>query len=96
MHKAIVCPTGFRATLAALFVLNYWLRGFPLYTIEDRFELRCQANATDFIVLQNLFLLAVIRVSFGCFSPISFSLFGFEQNFDNYSRLPHLCKIWQL
>ena len=31
------------------FVLNYWLREFPLSANANRFELRCQSNATDAI-----------------------------------------------
>ena len=42
LHKEIVCPTGFGATFAAVFVLIYWLREFPLSAVTNRFELRCQ------------------------------------------------------
>ena len=56
MHKARVCPTGVGATFAACFDMNYWLREFPLSTIANRFELRCQSKATHAIVLQNLSL----------------------------------------
>ena len=41
LHKARVCPTGFGASFAAMFVLNYWLREFPLSVVANRFELRC-------------------------------------------------------
>ena len=30
VHRARVCRTGFGATFAALFILNLWLREFPL------------------------------------------------------------------
>ena len=33
---------GSQINFAALFVLNYWLREFPLSAIENRFESRCQ------------------------------------------------------
>ena len=39
---------------AALFVLNYRSREFPLSAVADRFELRCQSKAADAIVLQRL------------------------------------------
>ena len=51
MHKAIVGSAGFRAAFAALFVLNYRLRGFILAAIANRFEWRCQSNSTDAIML---------------------------------------------
>ena len=38
---AKVFPTCFGATFAAVFVLIYWLREFPLSAV-NRFELRCQ------------------------------------------------------
>ena len=31
-----------RATFAAVFVLIYWLRGYRLSAVANRFELRCQ------------------------------------------------------
>ena len=33
---------GFTETFVALFVLNYWLREFPLSAIANRFEFLCQ------------------------------------------------------
>ena len=41
-HKAIVGPSGFGATFAAVFVLIYRLREFPLSAVANRFELRSQ------------------------------------------------------
>ena len=32
----------------------YWLRELPLSEIANHFELRCESNAVDAIVLQNL------------------------------------------
>ncbi len=52
MHKARVCPTSFGETFA-LFVLNYWLREFPLSAAANGSGLRCQSNATVAIVLQS-------------------------------------------
>ena len=40
-HSKRASFPGFRET-AALFVLNYWLREFPLSTIENVFEFGCQ------------------------------------------------------
>ena len=41
MHMARVCTTGFGATIAAVFVLIYQLREFPLSVVTtNRFELR--------------------------------------------------------
>ena len=34
-----LCTTSFGATFAAVFVLNYWLREFPLSAFANRFEL---------------------------------------------------------
>ena len=42
LHKARVCPTGFRATVKAMFVLICLLREFPLSAIANCFELKCQ------------------------------------------------------
>ena len=39
-----------------MFVLNYWLREFPLLAIADRFELRCQSKETDTITKSVLVL----------------------------------------
>ena len=39
--KARICPTGFGATFAAVFILIYRLREFPLSAVTNRFELRC-------------------------------------------------------
>ena len=60
MHNEQASYLGFRATFAALFVLNYWLREFLLSAIANRFELRCQSKATVAIVLQNLSLLNTV------------------------------------
>ena len=38
LHKARVCPTGFVATFAALFVLVYRLREFPLSPVTEDSE----------------------------------------------------------
>ena len=35
-------PHWFQDNFAAMFVLNYWLRDFPLYAVTNRFELRCE------------------------------------------------------
>ena len=56
MHKAIVCPTSFKLTATALFVLNYQLRESPLFAVANRFESRCQSNTADAVVFQNLSL----------------------------------------
>ena len=37
VNKAIVCPIGFRAAFAALFVLNYRLAEVPLSAVANRF-----------------------------------------------------------
>ena len=42
LHKAKVCPTGFVATFAVVFVLIYQLREFSLSAFTNRIELRCQ------------------------------------------------------
>ena len=54
MHNERASYLGFKETFAALFVLNCWLREFPLSAIASRVELRCQSNTTVAIVLQNL------------------------------------------
>ena len=41
-NLSLVCRTGFGAAFAAVFVLIYWFREFPLSAVADRFELRCQ------------------------------------------------------
>ena len=41
-HQVRVCTTGFGATFAAVFVLNYWLKEFLLSAFVYRFELRCE------------------------------------------------------
>ena len=38
MHKAGVCPVGFGATFAAVFVFIYQLREFALSAVNNRFE----------------------------------------------------------
>ena len=38
----------------ATFVLNYWLREFPLSLFGNRFEFRCEPTATESLVLQDL------------------------------------------
>ena len=43
----------YRATLEALFMLNYCLREFPLPTVACRFELWCQSKAAD-AILRNI------------------------------------------
>ena len=35
LQKATVCPTGFRATFATVFVLIYWLREFSLSAVTN-------------------------------------------------------------
>ena len=35
-------PYWFQGDFAAVFVLNYWLREFPLSAFANRFELRCE------------------------------------------------------
>ena len=35
-------PYWFQGNFAAMFVLNYWLREFPLSALANRFELRCE------------------------------------------------------
>ena len=57
MHNERASYLGFKETFAALFVLNCWLREFPLSAIANRFELRCQSKPTRAIVLPNLSLL---------------------------------------
>ena len=42
MLKARVCPTSFGTTFAAILALIYCLREFPLSSIANRFEFRCQ------------------------------------------------------
>ena len=56
MHKAIACPTGFKAIVVALSVLNLWLREVPLSAFANNFKFRCQSKPTDPIVSQNLSL----------------------------------------
>ena len=63
MHKAIVCPTVFRATFVALFVLKYCLREFLLSAVANRFELWCQSKAIDATVSQNLSLICYACVA---------------------------------
>ena len=53
-HKKGARYLGFRDTFAALIVLNYWLREFPLFAVANRFELKCESKATNASVLQNL------------------------------------------
>ena len=53
MLRATVCPTSFGTTFAAMFVLVYWLREFPLSAIANGFELLHQSE-NDNIVLQHL------------------------------------------
>ena len=69
MHEAMVFSTGFRQIFTAWFVLNCWLREFPLSTIANHFELQCQSKATRFIVLQILSMLAMV----GCESGHEFT-----------------------
>ena len=57
MHRTMVWPNDFEATFATLFILNYWLREFPLFVTANCFELRWQSKSADAIVLQDLFLL---------------------------------------
>ena len=59
LHKARVCPTGFGATFAAIFVLIYRLRQFPLSAVNNRLELRCQLKQLLLSYLQNLLLFAL-------------------------------------
>ena len=47
MHKVKFRGIGFRATFAALFLLNFCLRELPLSSFANRFELQCQSRATD-------------------------------------------------
>ena len=54
LHKATVRPTGFRANFAALFILNFWLREFPLSAVANSFESQCQSKGANAIFLQNL------------------------------------------
>ena len=42
MHNKREKLPGFQRNFAALFVLNYWLREFPLSAIANLFELKCQ------------------------------------------------------
>ena len=49
-------PFWFEATSAAVFLLIYRLREFPLPAVANRFELRCQSKITIAIVIQNLSL----------------------------------------
>ena len=44
-----VCPTGFGATIAVVFVLIHWLGEFPLSVVVNRFELRCQLEELLFV-----------------------------------------------
>ena len=54
VYKATVSPYSARAPFATLFPFNYLLREFPLSVVADCFELRCQPNVNDAIVLHNL------------------------------------------
>ena len=54
LHKVRVCPTGFRATFAAVFVSIDLLREFPLSAVGNRFEMRCPLKQA--ILLQNMSL----------------------------------------
>ena len=38
-------PYWFQGNFASLFVLNYWLPGFPLSSVANHFELHCQSKA---------------------------------------------------
>ena len=42
MHNERASYLGFRETFAALLVLNFWLREFPLSAATNCFEFRCQ------------------------------------------------------
>ena len=44
MGKATVCPTVFRATSAASFVLDNCLKEYPLFKFACCFDLRCQSK----------------------------------------------------
>ena len=37
-------PYWFQGNFAAMFVLNCWLRGFPLFAVANRFELKCETK----------------------------------------------------
>ena len=52
LHKARVCPNGFRTAFASVSVLIYKLREFPLSAAANRFELRCH--------LKHLLLLFIV------------------------------------
>ena len=64
MHKATVCPAGFRVNFATLLVLNYWWRKFPLAVLvvrlqqwapyhgsstQERFSQEIESNTESFI-----------------------------------------------
>ena len=53
-NKARVCPFGVGATFAAVFLLIYRLREFPLSAVISIFELRCQLNQLLLLYYQNL------------------------------------------
>ena len=62
MHEVRVCPVGVGATSAAVFVLNYRLRQFPLSTVTNRFELRCQLKQLLLYIAKSFLVSTILKL----------------------------------